>query len=112
MSLDEKIGQMVQLEVGMITYRDPRYSAEALSAMSEDELDKTIRQFGLEKQYITADVFLRTDENRANHTKLMNLYWLSNDINAKLPFKVGKAELDTVIGKYKVGSIHCMERRR
>lgn len=73
--------------------------------MSEEELDKTIQQFGLEKQYITADVFLRTDEDRANHTKLMNLYWLSNDINAKLPFMVGKAELDTVIGKYKVGSI-------
>lgn len=37
MTLDEKIGQMVQLEVGMITYRDPRYSADALFAMSEEE---------------------------------------------------------------------------
>ena len=29
MSLDEKIGQMVELEIGMITYRDPRYVVEA-----------------------------------------------------------------------------------
>ena len=35
MSLDEKIGQMVELEIGMITYRDPRYVVEKLARMSE-----------------------------------------------------------------------------
>ena len=33
MSLDEKIGQMVELEIGMITYRDPRYVVEKLTPL-------------------------------------------------------------------------------
>lgn len=46
MSLDEKIGQMVELEIGMITYRDPRYVVEKLARMSEQELADTLRRFG------------------------------------------------------------------
>ena len=105
MSLDEKIGQMVELEIGMITYRDPRYAVEALARMTEQELDKAIHDLGLQKQYSASAMALKNDEDRRNHEKLMNLYWLSNDMSAKLPFKVDAVALDSVINKYKVGSI-------
>lgn len=35
----------------------------------------------------------------------MRLYWVSNDIQSKLPFRLDEAALDSVVGKYKVGSI-------
>ena len=62
MSLDEKIGQMVELEIGMITYRDPRYVVEKLARMSEQELADTLRRFGLDKQHNAAQLALTTPE--------------------------------------------------
>lgn len=80
MSLDEKIGQMVELEIGMITYRDPRYVVEKLARMSEQELADTLRRFGLDKQHNAAQLALTTPEDKQNREKLMRLYWVSNDI--------------------------------
>lgn len=105
MSLDEKIGQMVELEIGMITFRDPRYSAEALAEMDEVQLAETIEKFGLDKLYHASELVLKTSEERKDKEKLMQLYWLSNDIASKLPFRVDETALDSVINKYKVGSI-------
>lgn len=105
MSLDEKIGQMVELEIGMITYRDPRYVVEKLARMSEQELADTLRRFGLDKQHNAAQLALTTPEDKQNKEKLMRLYWVSNDIQSKLPFRLDEAALDSVVGKYKVGSI-------
>ena len=105
MSLDEKIGQMVELEIGMITYRDPRYVVEKLARMSEQELADTLRRFGLDKQHNAAQLALTTPEDKQNREKLMRLYWVSNDIQSKLPFRLDEAALDSVVGKYKVGSI-------
>lgn len=103
MSLDEKIGQMVELEIGMITYRDPRYVVEKLARMSEQELADTLRRFGLDKQHNAAQLALTTPEDKQNKEKLMRLYWVSNDIQSKLPFRLDEAALDSVVGKYKVG---------
>ena len=64
MSLDEKIGQMVELEIGMITFRDPRYSAEALAEMDEVQLAETIEKFGLDKLYHASELVLKTSEER------------------------------------------------
>lgn len=47
MSIEEKIGQMIQLEVNMVTYTDPEYSTEALLSKSEKELAEIIRKFDL-----------------------------------------------------------------
>ena len=94
MSLDEKIGQMVELEIGMITYRDPRYVVEKLARMSDQELADTLRRFGLDKQHNAAQLALKTPEDMQNREKLMGLYWVSNDMQAKFPFQLDEAVVE------------------
>lgn len=105
MTLDEKIGQMVELEINMISYNDKSVSIEELVKKSEEELDQLIRENGLEKQYSAKEIAVKTPEDLQNMAKMIKLYMLSNDIASKLPFKIDEAALDSVINKYKVGSI-------
>lgn len=105
MSLEEKIGQMVELEINMITYNDPAYSMQKIMFMDEKELDQTIRKFGLQNQYKASELVAKTPEDRQNMQKMIALYGLSNAITSKLPFKIDEVALDSVINKYKVGSI-------
>ena len=103
LTLDEKIGQMTALEVSLITAKDTSYTTEKLAVMSEAELDAVIRQFGLEKKYKAADMVLdlaNVDMDRAH-----KIYDLSLDIAARGEFRLDEAALDSLIGKYKVGSI-------
>lgn len=51
MTLDEKIGQMVQIESNMVALVRPEYSQQALMAMSREQLAETLRRFGLDKKY-------------------------------------------------------------
>lgn len=105
MTLEEKIGQMVELEINMITYNDPAYSMQKIMFMDEKELDQTIRKFGLQNQYKASELVAKTPEDRQNMQKMIALYGLSNAITSKLPFKIDEVALDSVINKYKVGSI-------
>lgn len=50
MSLEEKIGQMVQLEVNMITQYDNNYTTDRLSSLSREEMDRVIRKFSLQSK--------------------------------------------------------------
>lgn len=105
MTLDEKIGQMVELEINMISYNDKSVSIEELVKKSEEELDQLIMENGLEKQYSAKEIAVKTPEDLQNMPKMIKLYTLSNDIASKLPFKIDEDALDSVINKYKVGSI-------
>lgn len=105
MTLDEKIGQMVELEINMITYNDPTYSMQNFVKMSEAEMDKVIKQFGLENEYKASELAVKSPEDAQNMEKMIRLYGMSNAITSKLPFKVDEVALDSVINKYKVGSI-------
>lgn len=105
MTLEEKIGQMVELEINMITYNDPTYSMQKIMFMDEKELDQTIRKFGLQNHYKASELVAKTPEDRQNMQKMIALYGLSNAITSKLPFKIDEVALDSVINKYKVGSI-------
>lgn len=105
MTIDEKIGQMVELEINMISYNDKSVSIEELVKKSEEELDQLIRENGLEKQYSAKEIAVKTPEDLQNMQKMIKLYTLSNDVASKLPFKIDEDALDSVINKYKVGSI-------
>lgn len=103
LSLEEKIGQMTALEVGLITADDPTYKSEALARLSEDDLDAAIRKFGLEKKYKAADMVL--DLSNIDMDRAHKIYDLSLDIAARGEFKLDELALDSLIGKYKVGSV-------
>ncbi len=103
MTLEEKIGQMVSLEVGLITKSDPAYSAEKLGVLSEAELDKVIRKFSLEKKYKASEMVL--DLSDIDMDRAHKIYDLSLDIAAMGDFILDEVALDSLIGKYKIGSI-------
>ena len=103
LSLEEKIGQMIALEVSLITSDDPAYRVEALGAMNEQQLDAAIRKFGLEKKYKAADMVL--DLNNIDMDRAHKIYDLSLDIAARGEFHLDEPALDSLIGKHKTGSV-------
>ena len=103
LSLEEKIGQMIALEVSLITADDPAYHAEVLGTMNEQELDAAIQKFGLEKKYKAADMVL--DLNNIDMDRAHKIYDLSLDIAARGDFHLDEPALDSLIAKYKTGSI-------
>ena len=103
MSIEEKIGQMIQLEVNMVTYTDPEYSTEALLSKSEKELAEIIRKFDLGFYYDSKSM---TDANgRPLPEAGYQFYTLSRAINNELGFKLDNDKLDLVFNTYHVGSI-------
>lgn len=103
LTLEEKIGQMTALEVSLITAKDTSYITEKLALMPEADLDAVIRHFGLEKKYKAADMVL--DLTNIDMDRAHKIYDLSLDIAARGDFQLDEAALDSLIGKYKVGSI-------
>jgi beta-glucosidase len=104
MTLDEKIGQMVELEINMITYTNPEYDVRNLFGKSEKELDAMIQKAGLGDTFKAKDMYISNPQN-PDMTRAMQLYAFSQALNAKDPFKIDEGKLDSVINKYKVGSI-------
>lgn len=103
MSLDEKIGQMIQLEVNMVTYIDPEYSTEALLRKSEKELTAIIDKFKLTSSYNSKEML--DADGRPIPEAGYQFYTLSQAINSKLGFKLDTDKLDLTFGKYHVGSL-------
>lgn len=98
MSLEDKIGQMIQLEIDMVTYVDPTFSIQALMNMQNKDLASTIKKFGLESEY---------DSNKlvGNKQAGYQFYLLSKSIAGKQGYKLDLNKLDTTFVKYRVGSM-------
>ncbi len=104
MTLDEKIGQMVELEINMISYSNPEYDVRKLMGKSEKELDALIQKAGLSDKFKAKDMYISNHQN-PDMTHAMQLYAFSQALAAAEPFKIDEGKLDSVINKYKVGSI-------
>ena len=104
MTLDEKIGQMVELEINMISYSNPEYDVRKLMGKSEKELDALIQKAGLSDKFKAKDMYISNPQN-PDMTHAMQLYAFSQALAAAEPFKIDEGKLDSVINKYKVGSI-------
>lgn len=103
MTLAEKLGQMIQVEINLVTYTDPVFSIPSLMGMSKDSLFAVLQRFGLEQQYpietlIDADGKIKQDMGYA-------FYNLSRQINDSLGFHLDEEKLRMAFEKYKVASI-------
>lgn len=102
MSIEEKIGQMIQLEVNMVTYTNPKYSTEALMSKSSKELTEIIKRFNLDFYYDSKNMI---DSNGHPLPEAgYQFYTLSRAINNELGFKLDKDKLNLTFSKYHVGS--------
>lgn len=106
MTLEEKIGQMIQVEINLVSYSDPEYSAPTLMKKNKTELTTIIKKFGLEKRM---DVNTLVDNNgQGDTTAFYPFYNLSQMINDLKPFRLDEGVLRDAFGKYKIASIQNM----
>lgn len=103
MTLDEKLGQMIQIEINLIAYTDPAFSIQSLMAKGRSELEGILQRFGLEKQY---PIERLTDANgKVKPEAAYDFYNLSQQINDSLGFRLDEEKLRMAFEKYKVSSV-------
>ncbi len=105
MSLDDKIGQIIELEINLVTYNDPSLSLQSIAVMSEEQKDALIHEYGLQDQFKASELNIDFTAEAPDMNQGMKLYALYNAIAAKYPFKVDEVALDSLITKYRVGSL-------
>ena len=98
MSLEQKIGQMVQLEVNMITQFDQRYTVTALQKLSVKELSDIISKFDLTNEYDATLMVVSNGKPKSSND--YQYQCLSQAINYKLGFKLDKTKLQNVFQTY------------
>lgn len=99
MTLDEKIGQMCELAIDVLQQRANPFEGLDMNNINVKDLKKVLKKYGLEKD------FDLSDEKAVNQNLLTQIYFRVQAIESKKGFQLNEAMLDTVIGKYKVGSI-------
>ncbi len=106
MTLEEKIGQMIQVEINLVSYSDPEYTVPELMKKNKPQLEAIVHKFSLENK---TDVNMLVDANgQADKTAFYPFYNLSQQIADLQPFRLDKNVLKDAFGKYKIASIQNM----
>ncbi|MBQ9411003.1 MAG: glycoside hydrolase family 3 C-terminal domain-containing protein [Bacteroidales bacterium] len=103
MTLEEKIGQMIQLEVNMITWYDPELEYASLVRMGPEKLQRLIDEGGLSLNYNASKMFANL--NIEDFGTIYPFYLLSLDLNKAAGFTLDSAKVQSVFGEHHVGSI-------
>ena len=101
MTLEQKIGQMIQLEVTQLAHN--QYDFRLLVAMGPEKLQQIIDENGLSLQYNAKDMYANFKEGDAS--SLYPFYFLSLALSAGDSFTLDPEKLRLVFGEHKVGSI-------
>ena len=101
MTLEQKIGQMIQLEVTQLALN--QYEFRSLIAMGQEELEKIVEEKGLSKQYNVKEMFAGLKEGDVSG--LYPFYFLSLALSAGESFTLDPEKMQTVFGEHHVGSI-------
>lgn len=106
MTLEEKIGQMIQVEINLVSYSEPEYTVPELMKKNRQQLETIIKKFGLEHK---TDINMLVDaDGNADKTAFYPFYNLSQQIADLQPFRLDKQVLRDAFGKYKIASIQNM----
>lgn len=98
MTLDEKVGQMCELAIDVLQKRANPFAGINPKDITPDLLKKIVRQYKLEKEF-------KIGKELPGQDVVMKLYMRIQEIEGAKGFRLDEAKLDSVIGKYKVGSI-------
>lgn len=98
MTLDEKIGQMTELTIDLLQKRTNPFAGINPQKMTVDDIKKVLKKYKLEKEYDLS-------KGMPDQKVLMQIYMRIQGIENQKGFQIDEAMLDSVIGKYKVGSI-------
>ncbi len=98
MTLEEKIGQMTQLTIDVLAKNSNPFADINPENFKASDLKKILRIYKLEKEYDLS-------KGMPNKEVLAQIYLRIQNIQTSRGFQLNEAMLDSVIGKYKVGSI-------
>ena len=98
MTLDEKIGQMCELTIDLLQKRANPFAGLNPQTMTVDDLKKIVKEYKLDKEF-------KLDKEMPSQEAMMQLYMRIMGIENAKGFVIDEAMLDSIIGKYKVGSI-------
>ena len=98
MTLDEKIGQMCELTIDLLQQRTNPFEGLNMDKLTVKDLKKVLKKYGIEKEFDLSGGVPDKDG-------MMKIYMRIQAIESQKGFQLSEAMLDTVIGKYKVGSI-------
>ena len=98
MTLDEKVGQMCELTIDVLQKRVNPFASLDPKNITVKDLQKIIKRYKLEKEF-------KLGKEMPSQDVMMKLYMRIQGIENAKGFQLDEAMLDSVIGKYKVGSI-------
>ena len=98
MTLDEKVGQMCELAIDVLQKRTNPFAGLDPKNITVNDLKKIVRKYKLEKEF-------KLGKEMPSQDVMMQLYTRIQGIENAKGFQLDEAKLDSVIGKYKVGSI-------
>ena len=98
MTLDEKIGQMTELTIDLLQKRTNPFAGIDPQKLTVDDIKKVLKKYKLEKEYDLS-------KGMPKQEVLFQIYMRIQGIENQKGFQIDEAMLDSVIGKYKVGSI-------
>ncbi len=103
MTLEEKIGQMIQIEISKITWQNPEFDFYNVVKLGPDELAELIGRYRLGDRYDAQAMCRNRDPE--NWNSLLPFYSLSIDLGAADGFKLDREKMKEVFGNLHVGSI-------
>lgn len=98
MTLDEKVGQMCELTIDLLQKRTNPFAGVDPQNFKVEDLKKILKMYKLEKEYDLS-------KGMPDQKVMMQIYMRIQGIEGKKGYQMDEAMLDTIIGKYKVGSI-------
>ena len=98
MTLEEKIGQMCELTIDVLQQRTNLFEGLNMENLKVADLQKILKKYGIEKEFDLSGGIPDKDV-------MMKIYMRIQGIESQKGFQLSEAMLDSVIGKYKVGSI-------
>lgn len=98
MTLEEKVGQMTELSIDLLQKRTNPFAGLNPQTMTVADLKKIVRDYQLEKEFTLGN-------EMPSQEVMMTLYQRIMGIESAKEFLIDEEMLETIIGKYKVGSI-------
>ena len=97
MTLDEKVGQMCELTIDLLQKRTNPFGADPTKITVAD-VKRVLKTYALENEF-------KVGNEMPGKEVMMQIYMRVMGIESRKGFQLDEAMLDSVIGKYKVGSI-------
>lgn len=104
MTLEEKVGQMLQFSVDQITYTDPRLETMTLLRTPKADMKKLIASFNLQNKYNVDELYNDQGKLRMPDAAY-TLYIFLQDVNKREGFRLDEQKMALLFGKYHIGSI-------